>query len=47
MKRLTIAMDDALYLKIKKKSIEETEKKGEFVSMSDLVLPDIEKKFKK
>ncbi len=47
MKKLSINLSEATFNKLKQKSMDESKRTGEFVSMVDLVLPDIEKKFGK
>lgn len=47
MKKLSIILNDSTFKKLKQKSIDESNKTDKFVSMGDLVLPDIEKKFGK
>lgn len=45
MKKLSINLNDSTFNKLKQKSVDESNRTGEFVSMGDLVLPDIVKKF--
>ena len=47
MKKLSINLSDSTFNKLKQKSVDESNKTGTFVSMGDLILPDIEKKFGK
>lgn len=47
MKKLSISISDSTFKKLRQKSVDESNKTGKFVSMGDLVLPDIEKKFGK
>lgn len=47
MKKLSVNLSDSTFKKLKQKSLDESEKTGKFVSMADLVVPDIEKRFGK
>lgn len=47
MKKLSLNLNDSTFNKLKQKSIDESKRTGDFVSMMDLVLPEIEKKFGK
>jgi len=44
--KLTINIDDTLKANLKQAALDETNKKGKHVSITDLVLPDIEKKYR-
>ena len=46
MDKLTINMDDTLKANLKQAALDETKKMGKYVSITDLILPDIEKKYK-
>ncbi len=45
MKKLSVNLNDSTFKELKQKALDESDKRGKFVSMADLVLPDIEKKF--
>jgi hypothetical protein len=47
MKKITVDISDEIYVKIKKKSVDETVKQKKFVGMNDLILPLLEKEFGK
>ncbi len=46
MDKLTINIDDTLKANLKQASLDETKKKGKYISITDLILPDIEKKYR-
>ncbi len=45
MDKLTINLDETLKANLRQAALDETKKRGKYVSITDLILPDIKKKY--